>query len=110
MFLGGFGGILLVFVLIGIGLFLWLRSREDKRASAGETRLATWRLVLASVFGLVALFSGGCSLLFLGSMDGIYVDFPAILIIGGIPFAIAAILTWLFLRRGTTAVPPDGKA
>ena len=100
MFMGGFGGILLVLALIGIGLFLWLKSREDKRSEKGEKRLSTWRLVVASVFGLLALFSGGCSLLFLGSMDGQYVDFPAILIIGGIPFAIAVLVLWLSLRRG----------
>lgn len=84
------------------GLFLWLKSREQKRGEAGQSRLATWRLVFASVFGLVALFSGGCSLLFVPSaiQGDQYVDSAAILVLGGIPFAVAAFIVWLSLRRG----------
>lgn len=95
-------GFLFIFLLVGLGFFLWLRSREDRRAEKGETRLATWRLMLATVFGLIALFAGGCSLLFLPEAitGNQYVDPAAILIIGGIPFAIAALLLWLCLRRG----------
>jgi hypothetical protein len=95
-----FGGLELVVLLLGIGVFLWLKAREDKRAAKGETRLATWRLVVASVFGLIALFSGGCSLFFLPNVGNQYVDPAAILIVGGIPFAIAAFILWLSLRRG----------
>jgi hypothetical protein len=96
-----FGGLEFVFLLVGVGLFLWLKSREDKRAEKAEPRLATWRLVLATIFGLVVLFSGGCSLLFLpDAFRGTqYIDPTAVLIIGGIPFAVSSLLVWLFLRR-----------
>ena len=94
------GLFVIALIAIGLGLFYWLNKREEGRAARGESKLATWRLAVASVFGLLALFSGGCSLLFLGSMDGQYVDFPAILIIGGIPFLIAGLIVWLSLRRG----------
>ena len=99
---GGFGLFILLMLAIGVGLFFWLRSREGKRQAAGQTSLATWRLVIASVFGLVALFAGGCSLLFVpDALKGNqYVDPVAILILGGIPFVIAALIVWLSLRRG----------
>jgi uncharacterized membrane-anchored protein len=98
---GGFGLFILLLLAIGAGLFFWLRSREGKRLAAGQSVLATWRLVLASVFGLVALFAGGCSLLFVpDALKGNqYVDPVAILIVGGIPFAVAALIVWLSLRR-----------
>jgi hypothetical protein len=90
-------------------VFLWLRAREQKRADKGEPVLAAWRLAFAAFFGLVALFSGGCSLLFLAETTNgnHYVDLPAVLIIGGIPFAAAVLLTWLFLRRGAASSGAD---
>lgn len=93
---------ILALVLVGAGIFHWLRSREEKRTVAGQPRLSTWRLVLATIFGLVALFAGGCSMLFVpAAMQGdIYASPMAILIIGGIPFAVAAFIVWLSLRRG----------
>ena len=77
-------------------------GREQARAEKGEPRLATWRILIASFFGLVVLFSGGCSLLFLpDALSGNqYIDPIAVLIIGGIPFAIACFIVWLSLRRG----------
>lgn len=100
---GVFGMILMAFLAVGIGAFLWLRNREVNRAAEGQNRLATWRLLLASFFGLIALFAGGCSLLFVpDAMKGNqYIDPVAILIIGGIPFAIATLIVWLSLRRGS---------
>jgi hypothetical protein len=94
--------ILIAFLAIGVGFFLWLRGREQKRETGGQSRLATWRLVVAAIFGLVALFSGGCSLLFVPSaaQGDVYVQPVAILIIGGIPFAVASFILWLCLRRG----------
>ena len=96
-----FGGFEFVFLFLGIGIFLWLMSREKKRAEKGESRLANWRLVLATIFAMVALFSGGCSLLFIpDAIKGTqYVDPAAVLIIGGVPFAIAVLLLWLSLKR-----------
>ncbi|MFO1034824.1 MAG: hypothetical protein U1E15_12400 [Hyphomicrobiales bacterium] len=90
-----------IFLLIGAGIFIWLNAREKTRAEKGETRLAAWRLLLAAVFGLVALFSGGCSLLFLPSAfrGDQYADFAVIGVLGGIPFAVAALLIWLLLHR-----------
>lgn len=101
MVTGGFGLFILLMLAIGVGLFFWLRSREGKRQAEGQSTLATWRLVLASVFGLIALFAGGCSLLFVpDALKGNqYIDPVAILVIGGIPFAIAALIVWLSLRR-----------
>jgi uncharacterized membrane protein YbhN (UPF0104 family) len=102
-----FGGFELVFLLVGVGIFLWLRSREQKRAGSGQTSLATWRLVLATVFALVALFSGGCSLLFIpDAMKGTqYVDPAAVLVIGGVPFALSVLFLWLSLKRRMPAKP-----
>jgi uncharacterized membrane protein len=89
-------------VAIGAGLFYWLNTREKKRVESGQSRLATWRLVLATLFGLVALFAGGCSLALIPSaMRGDqYVDSGAILVLGGVPFAVSAFIWWLSLRRG----------
>ena len=91
----------LLFILLGVAVFLWLLSRERKRAAKGEPRLANWRLVFAAIFSMVALFSGGCSLLFIpDAIRGTqYIDSGAVLIIGGVPFAISALLLWLSLRR-----------
>ena len=96
-----FGGFEIVFVLLAIGIFLWLLSREKKRAEKGGSRLANWRLVLATIFAMVALFSGGCSLLFIpDAIKGTqYIDPAAVLMIGGVPFAISVLLLWLSLRR-----------
>lgn len=89
-------------LLIGSGIFYWLSQREKRRVADGQPRLAPWRLVFAALFGLVALFSGGCSLFF--SLDALksnpYVTFPAIMIVGGIPFVISIFLWWLSMRRG----------
>ncbi len=92
----------LVPLVVGVGLFLWLSAREKKRAAEGQSRLAVWRLILAAIAGLVVLFSGGCSLMLVpDAMSGNqYIDPIAILVIGGIPFGVAAVILWLALRRG----------
>jgi len=89
-------------VVVGIGLFLWLQAREKQRALAGQSRLAVWRLVIAAIAGLVMLFSGGCSLMLVpDAMRGNqYVDPIAILVVGGVPFAVGLFIWWLSLRRG----------
>ena len=96
-----FGGFEFVFLFLGIGIFLWLMSREKKRAEKGASRLPNWRLVFATLFALVALFSGGCSLLFVpDALRGTqYIDPAAVLIIGGVPFAISVLLLWFSLKR-----------
>lgn len=111
-----FGGIadlfLLLFLGLGVAFFFWRQSREKAIAAGGGVRIAGWRLVIASFALLVLLFSGGCSLAFLP--DAIkgnqYVDPAVILIIGGIPFAIALLVFWLSLRRGGPAAPQTDKA
>jgi hypothetical protein len=116
MIFGGFEPFILLFLLLGVGLFLWLRSREQQRATTGKSRLATWRLALASLAALVTIFAGGCSLIFLpDALSGNrYIDPTAVLVIGGIPFAIAAFIWWLSLRRGPereeTPTPPPPSA
>jgi uncharacterized membrane-anchored protein len=97
------GSVFILGLLVCGGImFFWLHRREQARAEKGEPRLATWRILIASFFGLVVLFSGGCSLLFLpDALSGNqYIDPIAVLIIGGIPFAIACFIVWLSLRRG----------
>jgi hypothetical protein len=97
----GFG--FLPIAVVVVGLIWWLLEfRERKRALAGAPRLATWRLIFAAVFALVALFSGGCSLLLLGDLtrgSQQYIDVPTVLIIGGIPFAVSLLIWWLFMWR-----------
>ena len=88
-------------IAVGGGLFFWLFRREENRKAAGLPRLSTWRLVIAAIFGLVALFSGGCSLLFVpDALKGNqYIDPVAVLVIGGIPFAVSCLIVLLSLWR-----------
>jgi EamA domain-containing membrane protein RarD len=97
-------------ILLAIGIFLWLRSREQKRR--GLSALPGWRLVLATIFSLVALFAGGCGLLYLPDALGgsQYIDPIAVLMIGGVPFLISSLLTWALLRRGTNHAQSEPQA
>ncbi len=92
----------LVLILAGIGFFVWLNGREGKRQADGQPRLATWRLLLAALFGMTVLFSGGCSLIFVAdSLNGNQFVGPGIVfLLGGIPFLLACLFLWLCLRRG----------
>jgi hypothetical protein len=96
-----FFSLIAVAVVIGAACFAWLYSRENKLAASGESRLATWRLFLATLFGLIALFSGGCSLAFLPSAlrGDPYVPIMLVLVIGIFPCALAVLFWWLSLRR-----------
>jgi len=51
---------------------------------------------LMAIGGLVAVLSGGCSLFFLGILifegSDVYVNFGTVAFIGGIPFAVSAVL------------------
>lgn len=93
---------IVVLIVCGGILFSWLLRRDQDRVRKGETRIATWRLVLATFFGLIGLFAGGCSLIFLpDAMRGAqFIDLTTVLIVGGIPFAVALLIVWLSLRRG----------
>jgi len=51
------------------------------------------------VIGIITMvLSGGCSLWALGSMDGQYLTFDAILVIGGSPFAVG-LLVFLLAKK-----------
>lgn len=107
MMIGGFEVMWLALALLGVGIFLWLQSRERKRAEKGQSRLAGWRLALGTVAALVMVFSGGCSLLFLpDAIKGTqYIDPLAVLIVGGIPFALALLFFWLIMKRWNAEKP-----
>jgi hypothetical protein len=115
MIFGGFlDSFVVLFLLLGVGLFFWLRSREQQRRAKGQPALPAWRLALASVAALITIFSGGCSLIFVpDAVSGNrYIDPMAVLVIGGVPFAIAAFVWWLCMRRGpvndrATTPPPE---
>jgi uncharacterized membrane-anchored protein len=104
--------IALFIVVAAALLWLFLEYREKARAAAGKSRLATWRLAIASLAALVTIFSGGCSLVFLPEAvtGNPYIDPVAILIIGGIPFAIAVLIWWLSMRRGPEKDEPPPPA
>jgi hypothetical protein len=92
------------FVIIGplllIGVLWWLLNRhENRRAGEGKPRHSGLRLFFASAAILVALFTGGCSLFFLGNMDGSYVSLPAVAVIGGIPFVGALLWSLAIMAR-----------
>jgi hypothetical protein len=90
-----------IFALILAGAVIWfaLDRRENKRSEAGQSRHSAIRLVFAAAALLIMLFAGGCSLVFLASMDGTYVSIPAILTIGGPPFVAGLVMWWLSMRR-----------
>ena len=93
------GVLLLGLLLLGAVLWFLLDRHEKRRAADGKPYHSGLRLIFAAAAGLTMLFSGGCSLIFLASMDGVYVTIPAILMIGGPPFAIGLLVWWLSMRR-----------
>lgn len=89
-------------VLLGAVLW-WLLSRhENRRAVAGLPRHSGLRLVFASAAILAALFTGGCSLFFLGNMDGSYVNLPTVAVAGGPAFVAAAAWSVVTMSRSRT--------
>jgi Na+/melibiose symporter-like transporter len=84
---------------VAVGVFLFLRRREFKRVEAGETRVASWRLALATLAVMVALFSGGCSVLFMSAFPNDSSIGPLILLFGVLPCLIAILVFWLSMRR-----------
>jgi hypothetical protein len=90
-------------VLLAAVLWWLLDRREERRVSTGQPRHSGLRLVFAAAALLLMLFSGGCSLLFGLNADGLYVTAPAVLVIGGPPFAVGLLVWWLAMRRGNPA-------
>jgi uncharacterized membrane protein YdbT with pleckstrin-like domain len=95
---------ILIGIIVAAGLWWFLDSREKRRVNSGLPRHSALRLVVAVVFALVAIFSGGCSLAFLYSLSSgpqQYISVPAVLVIGGVPFVISAFIWWLCMRRNS---------
>jgi uncharacterized membrane protein len=86
-------------LVIAVGLFLFLRNREKRRAEAGQPALANWRLLLATVAAMVALFSGGCSLVFAGGFPNDSGVLHVVFLIGVLPCLVAIFVFWLSMRR-----------
>lgn len=93
-----------IVAVIAIAHFALTIAREKRRATEGKSRFGVIRMLLAAVAAGVAIFSGGCSLFFLADLSVTgpqqYLDWTVVLIVGGIPFAIAALIWWLSMWRG----------
>jgi hypothetical protein len=74
----------------------------DQQTGQPSRRLPIWRVIVAVVFGLLAVFSGGCSLLFIPDVlrGNQYIDWSVVAVVGGVPFVISAVIVWLSLRAG----------
>lgn len=93
----------LAIVAVVAGIWAALNWRENARAAKGLPRHSGIRLVVAAAALLLLVFSGGCSLLFVPAAvrGDQYVDPMAVLVLGGIPFAVGVLLFWLSMRRNT---------
>jgi hypothetical protein len=97
--------ILFIGPLLLIGILWWLLERhERRRAGEGKPRHSGLRLFFASAAILLALFSGGCSLLFGLNADGQYVTPESIAVIGGIPFLAGLLWSRVTLAREMTLI------
>ena len=71
-----------------------------------KPQLTVTRWIFAIIGGLIMLFCGGCTLLFLGELasKGVwryqYVDGTMVLIMGGVPFLAGLLIWWLAVERG----------
>lgn len=79
-----------------------MTESDQQNGAPRQKRLPVWRLLIAIVFGLIALFSGGCSLLMIPDVlrGGQYIDWSVVAVIGGVPFAVSSFIVWLSLRAG----------
>jgi hypothetical protein len=77
--------------------------------SGGRPPLTPIRLIFAIIGGLIMLFTGGCTLLFLAgyvhdeltrSGGEQYVNIPVILTVGGPPFLLGLLVWYLAARAG----------
>lgn len=92
-------GLGLGLLLLGAVLWVLLDRRESRRAAGGQPRHSAVRLIFAAAALLVILFSGGCGLLFLVNMDGVYVTWQAVAIFTLPAFAVGLLVWWLAMRR-----------
>lgn len=80
-----------------------LNLMEKSRVAAGQPRRSAVRLIFGAIALLVMIFTGGCALIFIpDALKGNqYVGFDAIAVLAGIPFAVALLIFWLVMRRGS---------
>jgi hypothetical protein len=104
------GTALIAGVPIVVG-FVILRKAGPRPPSASTPAgqlepLSGVRIFFVVIAALIMLFSGGCTLLFLGSMlfessgQGNYVTWPVVLIFGGPPFVVGLAILLLALKAG----------
>jgi hypothetical protein len=104
------GMVVTVGLPIIVGLYL-LRQAGPAPATlatpAGElVPLSGLRIFFVVVGGLITLFAGGCTLIFLGSLllespgPDNFVTAPVVLVFGGPPFVIGLVILLLALRAG----------
>lgn len=86
-------------ILLGAVLFWLLDRHEKRRAASGKPRHSALRLIFASAALLTIVFSGGCGLLFLINMDGLYVTWERVAVLAGPPLAVGLLVWWLAMRR-----------
>ena len=87
-------------ILLGVAIYTLLERNERRRVAVDKPRLSALRLIFGAAAGLLVLFSGGCSLLFLINQDGAYVTWETVTVLGLPPLAIGALVWWLAMRRG----------
>jgi NO-binding membrane sensor protein with MHYT domain len=103
--------IVLGFAAIVAAIWFILNLRENGRVARGLPRHSGFRLVFAAAALLILMFTGGCALIFIpDAMKGTqYVGFDAIAVLAGIPFAVALLIFWLAMRRGSQAAGDSTK-
>ena len=91
----------LILGVILLGWLLWwlLDRHEKRRVASGKLRHSAFRLIFASAALLTMVFSGGCGLLFLINMDGLYVTWETVAVLAGPPLAVGLLVWWLAMRR-----------
>jgi NO-binding membrane sensor protein with MHYT domain len=102
--------VVLGFAAVVAVIWFILNLIEKGRAERGLPRHSAVRLVFGAIALLVMIFTGGCALIFIpDAMRGTqYVGFDAIAVLAGIPFAVALLIFWLAMRRGSA--PADDSA
>ena len=79
---------------------------DDNPESGRKPKLTVIRWIFAIIGSLIMLFSGGCSLVFLGDLisrgrwaDN-YISVDMVLVIGGLPFLLGLLIWWLAVKAG----------
>ena len=79
---------------------------DEDQTHSEKPKLSVIRWIFAIIGGLIMLFCGGCSLVFLGDLalkgrwaDN-YVSVDAVLSIGGLPFLLGLLIWWLAVKAG----------